>query len=271
MNEVERAPIGRYGWIPDLPDFKDGLKVYVNLETALEMLPLKVDLRPHCGPIVNQGALGSCTANAIASAHYFNQKKEFLARRVTDSYAINPVIFYPSRLFIYYNEREMEGTITSDSGAMIRDGIKTVAQLGACPESSWPYKPHSFRSRPFQGAYDEAVKHQITAYQRLNSLQECQRCLADGYPFVFGFSVYESFESLNVAQTGIVPVPTMNERQLGGHAVMAVGYDDENQWLIVMNSWGASWGDKGFFYLPYEYITNNNLSDDFWTIRQVTL
>jgi C1A family cysteine protease len=63
----------------------------------------------------------------------------------------------------------------------------------------------------------------------------------------------------------------MNERQLGGHAVMAVGYDDENQWLIVMNSWGASWGDKGFFYLPYEYITNNNLSDDFWTIRQVTL
>ena len=94
-------------------------------------------------------------------------------------------------------------------------------------------------------------------------------CLSDGCPFIFGFSVYESFESDAVAATGIVPMPGKTETCLGGHAVMAVGYDDSKQWIIVRNSWGPDWGDKGYFYLPYAYITNNNLADDFWTIRLV--
>lgn len=94
-------------------------------------------------------------------------------------------------------------------------------------------------------------------------------CLASGYPFVFGFSVYESFESQAVAQTGIVPMPSPNEQLLGGHAVLAVGYDDEQGRFIVRNSWGKDWGMEGYFTIKYDYLLNDNLADDFWTIRRV--
>jgi C1A family cysteine protease len=92
-------------------------------------------------------------------------------------------------------------------------------------------------------------------------------CLASGYPFIFGFTVYDSFESDAVAKTGIVPMPSKTELVLGGHAVMAVGYDDSKKWFIVRNSWGEDWGDKGYFYIPYDYLTNKNLASDFWTIK----
>lgn len=265
---LDKPPM-TYGWIPDLPDFRDGLRDYINLRALLEELPEKVDLRPRCGPIVNQGALGSCTANAIASAHLFNQLKQIREKRTKLGSSIVPPAFYPSRLFIYYNEREIEGTILSDSGAMIRDGIRSCVELGACPEASWPYRVHMFKERPLQAAYEQAEKHQVLAYQRLSTLNQCKQCLADGFPFVFGFSVYSSFESQYVATTGIVPIPKLSEEQRGGHAVMAVGYDDAEQCLIVMNSWGLEWGDKGYFYLPYEYVRNQDLSADFWTIRLV--
>jgi C1A family cysteine protease len=103
----------------------------------------------------------------------------------------------------------------------------------------------------------------------LNTLPQLKGCLASGSPVVFGFSVYESFESAAVAKTGTMPMPKPSEKQLGGHAVLAVGYDDAQERVIIRNSWGTGWGKKGCFTMPYAYITDDNLCDDFWTIRLV--
>jgi len=259
--------ISRYGWHPDLPDQRD--RVYaVPAHVTAAGIPALVDLRPQCPPIYNQGQLGACTGNAIAAAIQFEQMKQGLP------------VFAPSRLFIYYNERVIEHTITLDHGAQIRDGIKAIASLGACPETMWPYNDKNtdpkpcpacpYAQKPTPSCYSTAAKHKATTYQRLTpTLDVLKGCLASGYPFVFGFTVYNSFESKQVAQTGIVPMPAPKEKVVGGHAVMAVGYDDSTQHFIIRNSWGTGWGLQGYFMLPYAYPTNSNLADDFWTIRMV--
>ncbi len=249
--------IARYGWTPDLPDHRD--HIYAAPPLMLAALPSKADLRSKCPPVYNQGQLGSCTANAIAAALEFDQMRQR-----------EKEVFVPSRLFIYYNERKMEGTISSDSGAMIRDGIKSVVKQGACPEMQWPYAIPKFRTRPTPPCYTHAKQHQAIQYQRLvQNLNQMKGCLASGFPFVFGFAVYESFESDRVAKTGHAPMPSTGEAQLGGHAVLAVGYDDAKQWFIVRNSWGSRWGMKGYFTLPFPYLIDSSLSDDLWTIRLV--
>jgi C1A family cysteine protease len=246
-----------YGWIPDLPDHRDLL--YSAPVTALRALAASADLRRRCPPVYDQGQLGSCTANAIAAAVQFDQLKQKLA-----------TVFLPSRLFIYYNERVMEGTVDSDSGAQIRDGIKSVAKQGVCPEPMWPYDIARFRVKPGKACYVEALKHRVLLYQRLvPTLNQLRGCLTSGYPFVFGFTVYESFESPAVARTGHAPLPVPDEPAIGGHAVMAVGYEDARQWFLVRNSWGSKWGMKGYFTLPYAYVTDPDLAADFWTIRLV--
>jgi C1A family cysteine protease len=247
----------RFGWVPDLPDHRDHL--YAAPIEWLAKLPLRTDLRPKCPDVYDQGHLGSCTANAIAAAMEFDQMKERLRN-----------VFIPSRLFIYYNERVMEHSVASDSGAQIRDGIKSVAAQGDCPEPLWPYDIAKFAERPSDSCYENAVHHRVVLYQRVaRVLNQMKGCLASGYPFVFGFAVYESFMSSIVARTGRAPMPGPKERQLGGHAVAAVGYDDAKQWFIVRNSWGPKWGSQGYFTLPYAYLVDENLSDDFWTIRVV--
>ena len=254
----ERNVNSRYGWIPDRPDQRDLLfsapPVYL-----LKELPPKVDLRPQCPPIYDQGQLGSCTANAIAGAIQFDQMVEHLRE-----------VFIPSRLFIYYNERAIEGTVSSDSGAMIRDGMKSVAKQGVCPESLWPYDIDRFRLKPSQTCYSAAARHTAVNYLRLMPmLGQLKGCLASGYPFVFGFTVYESFESSTVARTGKALMPSTNERVLGGHAVCAVGYNDVDRTFLCRNSWGSGWGMKGYFTMPYAYLQDSDLSADFWTIRVV--
>src|SRR5208337_5008241 len=187
--------------------------------------------------------LGSCTANAIAGAIEFDRLKQELSD------------FVPSRLFIYYNERALEHTIDSDSGAQIRDGIKSVGRQGDCSETEWPYVITRFRTRPPAKCYADALKYRAVLYQRLTPiLNQLKGCLASGYPFVFGFTVYESFESAQVAQTGHAPMPAPTEASIGGHAVIAVGYDDSQNWFIVRNSWGVGWGIKGYFMMPYAYL-----------------
>ena len=248
--------IARYGWTPDLPDQRDHL--YAAPPPTLGALPASADLTSSCPPVYDQGQLGSCTANAIGAAIEFDRLKQKLPDIV------------PSRLFIYYNEREMEGTVNSDSGAQIRDGIKSVAQQGVCPEQEWPYDISKFLEKPPAQAYTDALTDRAVSYQRvLQDLTQLRGCIASGYPFVFGFTVYTSFESPEVAKTGHAPLPAAGEQQIGGHAVMAVGYDDSQQWVIVRNSWGPSWGMNGYFTLPYGYVTQPNLAADFWTIRLV--
>ncbi len=248
--------IVRYGWIPDQPDQRDHL--YAAPAEFLTALPPKADLRRRCPQVYNQGRLGSCTANAIAAAIEFDRRKQ----RLSD--------FVPSRLFIYYNERVIEGTVKSDSGAQIRDGIKSVASIGVCPEQEWPYNIARFATRPPSRAFNDAKLDRAVSYQALvQDPNQMKGCLASGYPFVFGFTVYQSFESATVARTGHAPMPGSAERPVGGHAVMAVGYDDANQWFIVRNSWGATWGMSGYFTLPYSYLLQPGLSSDFWTIRLV--
>lgn len=249
--------IKRYGWSPDYPDQRDFM--YSAPQEVLQKLPPKVDLRLQCPQVYDQGELGSCTANAIAAAMEFDRKKQALAD------------FVPSRLFIYYNERAMEGTINSDGGAQIRDGIKSVAQLGVCPENEWPYDIAKFADKPLTGCFQDALKDKAVLYKRLvQNLNQLKGCLASGYPFACGFSVYESFESPQVAQTGIAPMPQSGEKLLGGHAVLVVGYDDGQHRFLVRNSWGPKWGMEGYFSLPYAYLTDNNLSDDFWTVKLVS-
>lgn len=246
-----------FGWVPDLPDQRD--LMYSAPMMIMKKLPPKVDLRSKCPPVYNQGPLGSCTANALGGAFEFSRKKQ----RLKD--------FMPSRLFLYYNERVMINTVNSDSGAYIRDGIKSLNTTGICPEKEWPYDINKFTEKPPKKCYDDALKSTVKSYQRLNNtnLPQLKSCLSQGYPFVFGFTVYESFESQTVARTGMMPMPAPSEKVIGGHAVMAVGYDDKKQVAIVRNSWGTGWGVKGYFYMPYGYITSNNLCDDFWTIRIV--
>jgi C1A family cysteine protease len=248
--------VQRFGWVPDLPDARDFM--YSAPEAVLTKLPTKADLRQKMPKIYDQGELGSCTANAIGAAFEFEQIKE----GQTD--------FTPSRLFIYYNERAMEGTIDTDSGAMIRDGIKSVAKVGVCTETTWPYDIPKFTEKPPKTAYTEAKKHQALIYRRvLGNLHQMQGCLASGLPFVFGFSVYESFMSAEVAKTGEVPLPPRGEQLIGGHAVLAVGYDDKIQRFIVRNSWGTGWGMKGYYTMPYGYLTDPGLARDFWAIHAV--
>ncbi len=246
-----------YGWNPDIPDGRD--LMYAAPPEVVTQLPTQVDLRPQCPPVYDQGQLGSCTANAIGGALEFDQIKE------------GQQPFTPSRLFIYYNEREIEGTVDSDSGAQIRDGVKSVNQQGAPPETDWPYDITKFTEKPPQPAYDHAAQHKAILYQRLTQvLGQLKGCLASGFPFVFGFVVYESFESQEVASTGQAPLPQAGEKQLGGHAVLAVGYDENQQRFIVRNSWGPGWGMEGYFTMPYPYLLQQTLSSDFWTIRSVS-
>jgi C1A family cysteine protease len=246
-----------YGWAPDLPDHRDVR--YSAVYRIPKKLPAKIDLRPLCSPIEDQGELGSCTAHALTGALEFLEKKDGLT------------VVQMSRLFVYYNERVIEHSVGTDSGAQIRDGIKTLVKQGACSEDKWPYVNimTKFKAKPPAACYKEALGHQVLTYQRIDTLDQMRACLADGFPFVFGFTVYESFESQAVAKSGKMPMPKPKEKMLGGHAVLGVGYDDAQKRIIVRNSWSTGWGMKGYFTMPYEYISNGDLADDFWTIRRM--
>ena len=240
-----------FGWIPDIPDQRDYL--YQVIKPVIR-LPKEVDLRNFCSSVENQRRLGSCTANALAgNLEFLDNKPDSIYKDV-------------SRLFIYYNERVLEGTEDYDSGASLRDGIKTLKKLGYCWEEAWPYIIAYFYRRPPERCYIEAKKHRIKSYHRIGSLSEMLICLAEGYPFVFGFTVYESFESKKVSRTGVVIMPKKNERAIGGHAVMATGYNQKAKRFLVRNSWGTNWGQGGYFTMPFEYL--ETLSADFWTIRK---
>ncbi|MBU2703421.1 C1A family cysteine protease [Sporomusaceae bacterium BoRhaA] len=236
----------------DTPDLRDRI-YYSAYYKKTEQIPAKIDLRDKCSPIVDQGELGSCTANAIASG-----LREYLLKNKAAWIAL-------SRLFLYWEERKLEGTVNEDSGAEIRDGMKVLKKIGVCPEADWPYDISTFTNTPTDKMVTDGAVYEVAEYHRIPSFDQLKVALAEGLPIVIGIEVYESFESDIVSKTGIVPLPNKNtEKYLGGHAVLVVGYDDNKKQLIVRNSWGTDWGDKGYFYLPYDYYTKGYVSDC-WT------
>jgi len=221
-----------------------------------EQLPVQVDLRPDCSPVVKQGILGSCTANAIVSG-----LREYLLLK--DKQPLTRL----SRLFLYYEERALEGTTNRDSGASIRSGMKVLSTIGVCPEANKPYNVTSFKQPPTGEQIKEAAKFKVQEYHRVTSLYNLKVALAEGLPVVMGLKIFASFEGDKVAKMGIVSVPDLNnEACLGGHAVCVVGYDDSRSWCIVRNSWGTDWGDGGYFYLPYQMVTPQYIVD-MWTSK----
>lgn len=250
-----RVARGGFGWVPDEHDPQD-LR-YIPAPERVAALPLNTDLSSLMPPVYDQGQLGSCTGNAIAGLVQYDAIKQGLLDTNT-----------PSRLFIYYGEREIEGTIHEDAGAQIRDGLKTVAKQGVCDETEWPYDISKFTDKPSAQCYTDATLHQAIVYQRVSQdVTAMKTCLAEGFPIVVGFTVYASFESDEVAQTGTVQMPGSHEADLGGHAVLVVGYDDATNRFKCRNSWGPNWGDNGYFTIPYAYLSDSALAGDFWTIR----
>ena len=259
--ELPSRKVQRYGWVRDIPDLRDHLYA----APLFTNLPLKCSILKACPAIYDQGQLGSCTANALAAAVQFERIRQGLegSGRV------------PSRLFIYYNERLIEGDVAADRGAQLRDGIKAIASKGACFEGTeidnWPYDESKFATKPSAHCYEAASSDKVLSYSRLvPRLDQLKGCIASGYPFVFGFTCYQSFESEAVAKTGNLELPARNETAVGAHAVLAVGYNDSMQRFLIRNSWGAQWGQKGYFTMPYAYLTDSDLCSDFWTVRLVS-
>lgn len=244
----------KYGWRPDRPDHRDH-KIYFteNLKHST------IDLRPQCPRVYNQGQLGSCSAQAIAFAYEFDEMKQKEEH-----------VFTPSKLFIYYNERDREGTTTVDSGSSLRDGIKTISKKGVCEEKDWPYDITKFTEKPYFELYEKAKKHKCIKYKRVDQREkQIKMALHMGFPVVFGISVYESFESIETYKTGIIKYPDKNEKNMGGHAIAIVGYNDDEKMFIIRNSWGSDWGDEGYGYIPYDYVLDGSLAGDFWIVERV--
>lgn len=215
---------------------------------AQRPLPASVDLRPRCPPVYDQGQVGSCTANAIGAAVQF----------------LEPA-FMPSRLFLYYNERLADGDVDQDGGSTLSQGVLQIAQLGLCPESAWPYDESKVFTKPSRACYASALRHKFPHHAHVIGTDELKRTLASGHPVVLGLLLFESFETVEVARSGMVPMPGPHEQMMGGHAVTCVGYREDGR-FIFRNSWGAGWGDHGYFYLPEQYLRDERIASDFWVV-----
>ena len=253
-------PSTRFGTHPDIPDHRD--LEFVAPARLRRAPPPIVDLTARCPPVFDQGTvLNSCSAQAIAAAMWFLERP--VGSRQSEVQNAPP----PSRLFLYYNERARAGLTGSNAPVSLRDGYKSVALQGICPESQWPYRDDRFAVKPPRACYRAALAHRAIRYFRLRrELADFRRCLASGYPFAIGISVYKSFVGKTVARTGIVSLPRARERHLGGHAMLVVGYDDKARQFIVRNSAGPRWGRHGYCVMPYAYLLNEQLAWDFWMV-----
>lgn len=252
--------IKRFGWRKDGLDRRDNKFAMVPIA-----LPARVDYRSADAPIYDQGQLGSCTSNMGCGLFDFERKRQGL-----------PAIDL-SRLALYYWTRLLEGTPLEDAGASIRDTFKVMASVGIAPETDWPYDDIKFAQAPPAIAVTDALANTVLAYQSLNNanLPMLKNALANGFTFGFGFNVYDSF--MNIGSSGLMPVPTASENLQGGHAVRTVGYDDNIRCpnsakpgaFIVANSWGTGFGDRGYIYMPYEFMVDPTMVADAWALRLV--
>ncbi len=250
---LKRRTVKKFGWKPDMPDHRDMYCFFPYNTTILQCVDLRTS--GFLPEVYDQGSLGSCTANALAAAFSFDQNKQKLEK------------FEPSRLFIYYNERDIEGSVETDSGASIRDGIKVLSRVGVCPEVDYVYDINKFAYKPSDIAYSDASKHKSVEYRRLSvNPTDIKKALSSGFPVIFGFNVFESFMTEEVEKTGVANLPKENESVVGGHAALIIGY--ENGRFIVRNSWGKSWGADGHFTMPSAFFCSKYCAD-MWVIQSI--
>lgn len=264
------------GWHRDLPDIRDRTAESESIHKILgqcnrlkavvkKKLPKKVDLRQWCSPIENQGSIGSCTAHAGVGL------MEYYERRTSGKHT------EVSRLFLYKVTRQLLG-FKGDEGAYLRSTMKAMVLFGVPPEKYWPYRVDKFNDEPDNFCFSFAQNYQAIKYYRLDPpgrspadvLAEVKKNLAAELPSMFGFSVYNSMPALGEG-TGNIPYPGRGDSLDGGHAVVAVGYDDDKKIgadtgaLLIRNSWGTQWGEAGYGWLPYKYVLTG-LADDFWAL-----
>ncbi|CCH91861.1 Similar to tr/Q3VKM6/Q3VKM6_9CHLB Peptidase C1A [Microcystis aeruginosa PCC 9432] len=290
----ETFVIPAMGWLPDYPDIRDvtfqSERVPSKLQalgqpsvkqmlakvgattSAPAALPTSVDLRPWCSPIEDQKTIGSCTAHAgVGLVEYFE-------RRAFGKH------LDASRLFLYKVTRNLLKW-TGDTGAFLRSTMYALTLFGVPPEEYYPYNTADFDKEPSAFCYAFGQSYQAISYYRLdppgttrsNLLTQIKTYLANGLPSMFGFTVYSSISQANT-NGGKIPYPTRGERVEGGHAIDAVGYDDNLKIkntnvggiettgaLLIRNSWGTGWGSAGYGWLPYKYVLDG-LATDWWSL-----
>lgn len=244
---IIQRKIHRYGCKPDIKDHRDFL-FHESDHYKVMALPPSVSLRDKLPACWDQGDEGSCTGHGNGGAVAF----------------IHPG-FMPSRQEIYYNGRIAEGTTGQDDGAQIRDVVAALAQYGVADESLWPYEDSNMTVKPTPDVYSASLAKKISSYYRITDINDYKNCLAQGFPVVFGFTVYENMESQQVATSGILGMPTRKMQIVGGHCVLGIGYNDTKGMIEVRNSWGTGWGDQGNFWMDYKYF--QKLISDMWTVR----
>ncbi|MFS1584121.1 MAG: C1 family peptidase [Candidatus Arsenophonus phytopathogenicus] len=253
------------GCLPDSVDVEDP----IYCPDVRIFMPSRIDITPDF-PAYAQGRIGSCTASVLAAAVRFVRKKHYQSPD-----------FSPSRLFIQYNARLLNKKVEYDAVVSFRAGLNSLKQYGVCPENLWPYDdtppdenkkfpPHSRAGQsPFKGCYSSAKRFKVTQCYRLNpQLDHLKNVLARGFPFVFGFNIYNSWIMQNPLPKK-VSFPSVEEKKLASHGALCIGYDDETGLFKIRNSWGSDVGEDGNFYLPYKYMLNKKLVSDFWVITGV--
>ena len=269
-----------FGWLPDLPSIADYTVEHKKVKPLLARvykagdkteLPARSDLRSWCSPVEDQLDLGSCTANAGVGIVEYYERRAF-GRHIN-----------ASRLFLYKTTRELLKS-TGDTGAFLRTTMEAMVLFGLPPEDYWPYVVADFDREPSAFLYSFGQNYQALNYYRLDPagtakpalLNQIKTNLASNLPAMFGFTVYNSYIQASIANMGAIPYPVKGDKVVGGHAVVAVGYDDAVQIrngtakatvgaLLIRNSWGAGWGDGGYGWLPYEYVLKG-LAADWWAL-----